>query len=110
MNDEQIVQRIIKRHGTVIDLKKQPAVMVDIIRQIRLGVFEPDGGAPPPPPSPPGGAPKPPPPDPSSMGELVRLDDLMKALLKVSRDVAKLSTQVAQIHAATTHAKGAKPG
>jgi hypothetical protein len=102
MNEKQIVTAIIKRHGPVIDLRSQPSVIIDIIRQFIPVADEPgtpDGG------SAPGGAPKPPPPDPSRMGSIVQLDDVMKVLLKLSRDVAKLNTQIST--AAAVRARGA---
>jgi hypothetical protein len=104
MNEKQIVSAIIKRHGAVIDLKARPSVIIDIIRQFGLGADEPgtpDGG------SAPGGAPKPPPPDPSRMGSIVQLDDVMKVLLKVSRDVARLNTQFLAISAKASVARTA---
>jgi hypothetical protein len=100
MNEKQIVSAIIKRHGPVIDLRAQPSVIIDIIRQFGIGADDPpDGG------SAPGGAPKPPPPDPSRMGSIVLLDDVMKVLLKLSRDVARLNTQVVAVSAKTSAAK-----
>jgi hypothetical protein len=87
MNDDQIVQAVIKRYGAVIDLRENPSAIIDIIRRFRFGADDPDGGLPP------GGAPKPPPPDPSSMGSIVQLDDVMRVLLKLSRDIARLGVQ-----------------
>jgi hypothetical protein len=100
MNEKQIVAAIIRRHGPMIDLRAQPSLIIDIIRQFGYVADEPgtpDGG------SAPGGAPKPPPPDPSRMGSIVQLDDVMKVLLKVSRDVARLNSQVSAV--AVTGAK-----
>jgi hypothetical protein len=105
MNEKQIVSAIIKRHGPVIDLRTEPSVIIDIIRQFGAVADEPgtpDGG------SAPGGAPKPPPPDPSRMGSIVQLDDVMKVLLKVSRDIAKLQANFSAPTTRTAAAKKAK--
>jgi hypothetical protein len=105
MNEKQIVSAIIKRHGPVIDLRTEPSVIIDIIRQFGPVAAEPgtpDGG------SPPGGAPKPPPPDPSRMGSIVQLDDVMKVLLKVSRDIAKLQANFLTTTTRTAATKKAK--
>ena len=101
MNDEQIVQAVIKRYGPVIDLRENPSLIIDIIRRFRFGADDPDGGLPP------GGTPKPPPPDPSSMGSIILLDDLMRVLLKISRDIARLGAPRTAV--ATRGAKRAAP-
>jgi hypothetical protein len=92
MTDEaKLVKRIIKRYGEVINLKDNPSAIVDIIRQFGLGADEPgtpDGGLPP------GGTP-PPPPGPTSFIGGVRNEDLMKVMLKLSRDVAQVKAQTA---------------
>jgi hypothetical protein len=86
-SEASIVRQIIKRHGEVINLKEHPEVIIDILR--RFGsVFQDDGGLPP------GGTPEPPP-GPSSFQDLVSNQDLMKQLLKISRDLAKLRKELA---------------
>ena len=86
-SEASIVRQIIRRHGEVINLKEHPEVIIDILR--RFGsVFGDDGGLPP------GGVPEPPP-GPSSFQDLVTNQDLMKQLLKVSRDIAKLRKELA---------------
>jgi hypothetical protein len=107
MNEKQIVSAIIKRHGAVIDLRARPSVIIDIIRQFGYGADEPGTPDPPDGGSAPGGAPKPPPPDPSRMGSIVQLDDVMKVLLKVSRDVARLNTQFLAVSAKASVARTA---
>ena len=77
--DEAIVNQIIRRYGKVIDLKKEPGVIIDIIRQ--FGPRLTNGGLPP------GGTP--PPPGPTSFqGGQPAIRDLMKEVLKISREIA----------------------
>jgi hypothetical protein len=93
MNREEtrIVKQIIKRYGAVIDLRENPQVILDILR---IFADDPDGGLPP------GGAPEPPapapPPGPSGFGQHVTLDDVMKQVLKVSREVVKIRKELAE--------------
>jgi hypothetical protein len=92
-----LVQKVIKRHGAVIDLRRNPQILIEILRE--LGFDDPpepgDGGSPiggapiPPAPEPP--APEPPapePPGPSQAGRLVSNEELMRVLLQLSRDLA----------------------
>ena len=85
--DTALVNKIIKRFGPVIDLRANPGVIIDILR-----TFDepPDGG------SPCGGVPNPPPPPPSPSGTVERVtnEDLMKAVLKLTRDVATIKSSL----------------
>ena len=84
--DTALVSKIIKRFGPVIDLRANPGVIIDILR-----TFDepPDGG------SPCGGVPNPPPPpSPSGTVERVTNEDLMKAVLKLTKDVATLKSSL----------------
>jgi hypothetical protein len=83
--DAAIVERIIRRHGKVIDLEAQPEVIIDIIRQFAPELR--DGGAP-------GGAPPQPPPGPTSLQGEPTLRDVMKEVLKVSRQLAEVSRKI----------------
>jgi len=80
-SDEEIVQTIIERHGAVIDLSKNPAIIIDIIRTFSFD-DPPDGG------QPCGGVPPSPPSPPGSRGLDLELRDVMRQLLSVARDVA----------------------
>jgi hypothetical protein len=81
-----IVDRIIKRHGPIIDLQRNPELLVEIVRSVgsQLVNENPCGGTPPPLPSPT------PPPGPSSAGRPVTNEDVLREVLKLSRDVAEL--------------------
>jgi hypothetical protein len=83
-SDASVVRQIIKRYGKVIDLEAHPEVIIDIIRQFA----DDDGG------SPPGGTP-PTPPGPTSFqpGDPA-IRDVLREVLKLQRQVAKLSKQI----------------
>jgi hypothetical protein len=82
-----LVKKIVRRHGTVIDLEKQPEVIIEIIR--RFGPeLDDDGGLP-------GGVPPSPPPGPTSFqaGDPT-IREVMKEVLKISRQVTKITKQL----------------
>jgi hypothetical protein len=88
--DSAIVKQIIRRYGKVIDIEKQPDVIIDIIRQFAPELAD-DGGVPAGvPPSPP-----PPPPGPTSFqpGDPT-LRDVLKEVLKISRELTKIRKQL----------------
>jgi len=88
----RIVAQIIKRYGPVIDLRKDPTVIIDIIRNFGDVFDDPDGG------TLPGGVPDPPPPapdpGPDEAGSRVGHDDIMRELLKVARVVDGIAKQI----------------
>jgi hypothetical protein len=95
MQDKELVARIIAKHGAILDLERNPGAIIDIIRThatfIDPTVAEtPDGGVPLP-----GGVPPSPPPT-SHLGS-VRLEDIMRTLLSLQRDVAGLKKTVMPI-------------
>jgi hypothetical protein len=68
--DSALVKQISKRYGPVIDLEANPGVMIEIIRLIRsMYVAEPGT------------------PGPGTIGGSVTNADLMKAILKLSREL-----------------------
>ena len=87
--DETIVKQIIRRYGKVIDLEKQPELIIDIIRQFGPQLDD-DGGLP-------GGVPPSPPPGPTSFqpGDPT-IREVLKEVLKVSREVTKIRKQLEQ--------------
>jgi hypothetical protein len=82
--DDALVRKIIRRYGKVIDLEKEPSVIIDIIRRFAID----DGGAPP------GGTPPSPPPGPTSFQDDPTNRDLMREVLKLSRAVGTLNKRV----------------
>lgn len=85
-DDEKVVQQIIKRHGDVIDLRRNPEVIVEILRKFGR-VAETDGGLP-------GGVPPSPPPGPTSLQGTVSNEDLLREVLKLQRSVLQITKQV----------------
>lgn len=84
--DETIVKQIIRRYGKVINLEKQPELIIDIIRQFGPQLDD-DGGLP-------GGVPPSPPPGPTSFqpGDPT-IRDVLKEVLKISRELTKMRKQ-----------------
>jgi hypothetical protein len=81
-----VVNRIIKKHGAVIDLRKNPNIIVDLMRELAADIAggNPCGGVPP----------TPGPPGPSKAGHPVTNDDLMRTLLRSSRDINAIRTSL----------------
>lgn len=112
--EERIVRQIIKAHGPVIDLKANPELFIEIVRKHGAdiadlgGHFVPDDGGGLPggvgPVGPTSRAADPPdggtlpggvgPVGPTSFQAGPRLDDVMKEVLKLQRQVAKLAKQL----------------
>lgn len=93
-----LVDEIAKKYGGVIDLKKSPGVLAEILLNYgRIFAEDGEGGA--------GGVspssiavagpPPPPPPPPSEAGD-VRLADVMRAVLNLQRDVNTINKSLAQ--------------
>ena len=82
---QALVKRISKKYGRVIDIEANPEVMIDILRSFGRIFDDPDGG------SKPGGVG--PPPCIVEEGKL-GLDDLMRAILKINRDIASIKASM----------------
>lgn len=82
--EERIIKDIIKRYGDVIDLRQSPFLIIEILRNYRNApINEPnDGGLP-------GGVPPSPPPGPSGF-DGIRNSDILKEILRLSRDIEKI--------------------
>lgn len=110
-NEERIVRQIIAAHGPVIDLAANPETFIEIVRKWAFDIADiepgtPDGGGGPTGPtsrmdgpdggSLPGGVPKPPPPapNPASFEGIPGIPDVMKELLKLQRQVARLEKRI----------------
>ena len=85
-SEKEVIDHVIANYGPVIDLNERPEALIAIIRRYNLD--DPDGG------SLPGGTPPPPPPDPCKVLEEVTLNEVMRQLLKVSRDVAAINKRL----------------
>jgi hypothetical protein len=85
--EDEIIAVVRERYGPSIDIDQNPEYLIDIIR--RFGMDDPDGGLPP------GGTPNPPP-GPTSMQEGPSLGDVMKEVLKLSRQVSMLEERLGQ--------------
>lgn len=83
-SSERVVADIIKRYGEVINLKENPALIVEIIRQFNRQLHD-DGGLPP------GGVG---PVGPTSRFETVTNAELMKQLLKLTKEIATLKAKL----------------
>ena len=87
--NEAVVRRVIKRYGPVIDLRRNPGVLIDMLRRFRNDVVSND--------NPCGGTPQPPPsPGPSGAGARITNEDMMRAILRLTRDFNLLKKAVAR--------------
>lgn len=91
-NEDRIVKQVIKRYGAVIDLKKTPFVLIEILREHGRLFQDPDGGLPP------GGVPPPPEPPPGPQDRpIIDNSEILKQILTLSRDLSKLASDVKAI-------------
>jgi hypothetical protein len=96
LSDKEIVKEVITNFGPVIDLRKTPNVIIEILRRHGGSVVAdaPDGGV-----SvagvgtPPGPATR----NPTSLGNVVDNVQLMKEILKLSKQVAVLSERIGKV-------------
>ena len=95
-SDEQLIRDIVDRYGDKIDLRKTPHLILEIIRNYAGGVADvPDGGV-----SVAGVGTPPGPKKDGTMGSIGNVVDnaqLMKELLKLSRQLNALSEDVQQL-------------
>jgi hypothetical protein len=90
-SDEALIKDIRARYGDIIDLRQKPFVLIEIIRNLGGGVlFTPDAGVSV------AGVGSPPGPQGSmgSLGNVVDNVQLMKEVLKLSRQVAVLTERI----------------
>ena len=87
--EERVIREIIKTYGARLDLEANPHTFLEIIRKYALDlsglVASPDGGLPP------GGVG---PVGPTSVQLGPGLDDLMKEILKLQRQLSKIAKQL----------------
>ena len=86
--NKALIEKIVKKHGTRLDLEAHPELLIEILRSYGPVFYDPDGG------SPPGGVGPP-----GCVVETpgINLDEVMKAILKLSREVAAIKTSVADL-------------
>ena len=84
--NKALIDKIVKQHGPRLDLEAHPEVLIEILRSYGPIFTDGDGGLPP------GGVGPP-----SCIIEYpgINLEEVMKALLKLSRDVASIKTSLA---------------
>ncbi|EZH75782.1 hypothetical protein ATO12_03065 [Aquimarina atlantica] len=85
-NQEKIIRDVIKKHGPIIDLEKDPQLLIDILIKFKPQFYGPDGGLPPtgPPPVPPG---------PSSYRAIENVH-LMKEILKLNKKMSSIKKRL----------------
>jgi hypothetical protein len=84
--ERDVIERITEQYGQVIDLKRSPGVMIEILREFGANISEDDDGA--------GGGPGAPPSSIAIAGPgsgTVMLEDLMRVLLDLRQEIIKLS-------------------
>lgn len=85
-SEKNTIARIIRKHGALIDLRKNPEVMIEILRKFADDL---DGG------SPPGGTP-PSPPGPTSFQDRVTNEDLLRSILSLTRQIKATNSPATQ--------------
>ena len=101
--NEKYIKEVIKRYGTVINLKETPYVLIEIIRNFGR-VFDdiPDGGLPC------GGVPNPPPPPTGPEKRVIRQMDLVQQIQLLNFLITQVNVKVDKLVAQNFVAK-AKP-
>jgi hypothetical protein len=84
--EDRIVRQIIKDYGAQLDLRANPDVFIQIVRKYALDLAGEDGGLPPGGVGPVGPA----------LPEAPRIDDVLKEIQKLQRQVAKLAKQLGE--------------
>jgi hypothetical protein len=82
-----VIGNIAKKYGSTIDLNTHPEVLFEILRSFGRLFDDPDGGLP-------GGVGPIPPPPCIVEGGRVTQEDLMKAILKLTREVASIKSLI----------------
>lgn len=88
--NQVIIEKVIRTYGPRLDLDTRPELLIEILRSYGPVFYDPDGG------SPPGGV-GPVPPACIIEAPGISLEEVMKAVLKLSRDVASIKTSVADL-------------
>lgn len=81
-----VVKKIINRYGPVIDLQRDPDMLIDMFRRYSFEVVMDD--------NPCGGTPQPPPSPGPSGGKLIEMEDILRAVLQISRKLDRLQKRI----------------
>ncbi len=81
IEQEKIIKKIIKKHGPIINIEKDPQLLIDILVKFRPQFYGPDGGLPP------GGVPNPP--GPSSYGDIHNIH-IMQEIVKLNKKLSSI--------------------
>lgn len=87
-NQEKIIRDVIKKHGPIINLEKDPQLLIDILVKFRPQFYGPDGGLPP------GGVPDPPPPPGPDSYRAIENVHLMKEILKLNKKMSSIKKRL----------------
>jgi hypothetical protein len=84
--EDRIVRQIIKEYGAQVDLRANPDVFIEIVRKYALDLAGEDGGLPPGGVGPVGPA----------LPKAPRIDDVLKEIKKLQRQVANLAKKIGE--------------
>jgi hypothetical protein len=84
--EDRIVRQIIKEYGGQLDLRANPDVFVEIVRKYAVDLAGEDGGLPPGGVGPVGPA----------LPQAPRIDDVLKEIQKLQRQVARLAKKIGE--------------
>ena len=87
--EDRIIRQIIKKYGAQVDLDASPEVFIEIVRKHALDLAGEDGGLPP------GGVGPVGPVGPAKV-QAPQIDDLLKEIKKLQRQVANLSKKIGE--------------
>lgn len=88
--NKALLEKIVKTHGNVLDLQAHPEVLIEILRSFGPLFEDTDGGLP-------GGVGPIPPPTCIIETPGITQEEVMKAILRLSRDIASIKASVAKI-------------
>ena len=84
--EDRIVRQIIKEYGAQVDLRANPDMFIEIVRKYALDLAGEDGGLPPGGVGPVGPA----------LPQSPRIDDVLKEIKKLQRQVANLAKKIGE--------------
>jgi hypothetical protein len=84
--EDRVVRQIIKEYGAQLDLRANPDVFIEIVRKYAVDLAGEDGGLPPGGVGPVGPA----------LPQAPRIDDVLKEIQKLQRQVARLAKKIGE--------------